>query len=258
MRLLKAIEMADRLCPNPYTQEEKIRWCEEVTAGIRRDVKKVYNTLTYHLSGEEKVELPDGLVFENVEAAYLDGEPLSKVDLRSFAAELCLPPGRHGALTLVVLDPPDPVRQITLQGEFDLSENFIKMADPPFLPGDTLQWVYLPSADAEPDWSASEECYVVDCVYDGIMLDQDTFTPQTGAPLALRRCIDDVTEIDEAPYDGMYVEYLLAKMALYQHDYTSYSAHMAQYNSLYDNLRREYRSRAPLNPLAGFRNYWQA
>ena len=80
MRLLKAIEMADRLCPNPYTQEEKIRWCEEVTAGIRRDVKKVYNTLTYHLSGEEKVELPDGLVFENVEAAYLDGEPLSKVD----------------------------------------------------------------------------------------------------------------------------------------------------------------------------------
>ena len=54
----------------------------------------------------------------------------------------------------------------------------------------------------------------------------------------------------------MYIEYILAKMALYQRDFTGYNAHMVQYNQLFDGLRREYKNRAPLNPLASFKNYW--
>ena len=78
---------------------------------------------------------------------------------------------------------------------------------------------------------------------------------ETGAKLAIRRIPDDVTAIDEKPYDGMYIEYLLAKMALYQHDYVGYNAHMTQYNTIYETLRREYKTRNPLSSLAKFRNY---
>ena len=108
-----------------------------------------------------------------------------------------------------------------------------------------------------PDWTQAQRCYVLDLAYDGLVVEDGAFTPQTAAPLALRRVIDDVTEIDELPYDGMYVEYLLAKMALYQHDYTGYQAHMTQYNTLYDGLRRDYKSRAPAGGVSALHRYWK-
>lgn len=255
MQLMKVIEMADALCPNPYTFEEKLRWCDEVTAGIRRDIKKVYTTVETTVSSPADIQLPEGLSFEDVEVAYLNGQPMDKLDFRSFLADRAAV-STPGKLKLVFLEQPQPVRNMEIQGEFDLSENFIKLTEPPFVAGDTLEWVVLESPEDTPDWSQAEVCYVLDAVYDGIVVGEDTFTPQTAAPLALRRVIDDHTEVDEAPYDSMYVEYLLAKMALYQHDYTAYGAHMAQYNTLYEGLRRDYKTRSTLNPLSGFRRYW--
>ena len=49
--------------------------------------------------------------------------------------------------------------------------------------------------------------------------------------------LDDETEADP-PYDRLYIEYVLAKMALYQHDYDAYSAHMTQYNNLYSEYKK--------------------
>ena len=89
------------------------------------------------------------------------------------------------------------------------------------------------------------------------MVEDNTFSPQTAMPLAIRRVFDDVTEIDEIPYDNLYVEYILAKMAFYQQDYTAYNAHIDQYNILWDNLRRDYKSRAPLSDVSNFHKFWQ-
>ena len=254
MKLLHAIDMADSLCPNAFTLEEKLRWCEEVTAGIRRDIKKVYTSIETTAGGGKDIDWPDNFTFEDLELAFWNGTPMDKLDLRSFLAD----PSQFstpGKLRLVFLEQPQPVRQIAVQGEFDLSENFIKMPDSPFEAGDFLEWVALPAKDAEPDWSNPNSCCVIDRVYDGLLFDEDIFIPQTAAPLALRRIIDDCTE-EDIPYDSMYVEYLLAKMALYQHDYSAYGAHMAQYNNLYDTLRRDFKSRNPLSTMAGFRHYW--
>ena len=45
MEVMRAIESADALCPNHYTIEEKLMWCDEVTAEIRRSVIKVYDMI---------------------------------------------------------------------------------------------------------------------------------------------------------------------------------------------------------------------
>ena len=255
MELLKAIEIADSLCPNPYTQEEKLRWCEEVSAVIRREIKKIYDVVETKVSADGDVVIPDEIPFEDIEAAYVNGRYMDKLDFRSFAATGYK--GSSAVLKLVYLTRPEPVRNICISGKFDISENYIKMDLPPFIPEDCLEWVILEGTDAEPDWSNAQRCYVLERTYDGLLVDEGAFTPQTAADMVIRRVIDDVTEIDEPAYDGMYVEYLLAKMALYQHDYTGYNAHMAQYNIIYDSLRRDYKSRAPLNGLSVFRNYWQ-
>lgn len=258
MELRKVIEAADALCPNPYTQEEKLRWCDEVSAGIRREIKKVYDTIETTVTGSGELELPDDISFEDIETAYLDGKRLDKLDFRNFArCGLPREPRRPMRLKLVFLTRAQPVRHVSLTGTFDLGENFIKMDAPPFYPGDCMEWVLLSSAEEAPDWPQAQRCYVLDLAYDGLVVEDGAFTPQTAAPLALRRVIDDVTEIDELPYDGMYVEYLLAKMALYQHDYTGYQAHMTQYNTLYDGLRRDYKSRAPAGGVSALHSYWK-
>ena len=255
MELLKAIEIADNLCPNPYTQEEKLLWCRELSELIRREVKKQYDFAMTTISDTGEIILPDGISFEDIEAAYIDGKYMSKLDLRSFLAEPKVRPG-SASVKLIYLTHPEPVRSICISGKFDLSENFIKIDTPPFIPGDTLEYVILDDAAQEPDWSSCKTCMVLDIVYDGLVTESDAFTPQTAADMYIRRVIDDVTETDSDAYDNIYIEYLLAKMALYQHDYSGYNAHITQYNILYDALRKDYKNRSPLNELSVFKNYW--
>lgn len=255
MELLKAIEIADKLCPNPYTQEEKLLWCQELSAIIRREIKKEYDFAMTTISDTGEIILPDGICFEDIEAAYIDGIYMSKLDMRSFLAEPTVRPG-SATVKLIYLTRPYPVRNICISGKFDLSENFIKIDTPPFIPGDTLEYVILEDDSQVPGWDNCKTCQVLDIVYDGLVTESDAFTPQTAANMHIRRVIDDVTETDTDAYDNIYVEYLLAKMAMYQHDYSGYNAHIAQYNILYDGLKKDYKNRSPLNELSVFKNYW--
>ncbi len=255
MKLSDAILAADRLCPNSYTREEKLGWCNEVSAALRREVLKQYESLETAVSENGIAELPEGVSVEDIEVAYLDGKPLSKLDLRSFLVDRFPRGSEAKTLRLVVLTKPEPAEELWISGTFDVSENFIKMEVSPFRQGDLLEWVTY-SGSGEPNWGNANSFYVLDTVYDGLMVEDDTFTAQTGANLAIRRVLEDVTEIDEAPYDRMYVEYILAKIALYQRDYTAYNAHISEYNHLLDSLRRDQKSRAPMNTVAQFRRYW--
>ncbi len=258
MELLQVIQTADSLCPNPYSREEKLRWCDEVSAGIRREIKKIYNTVETVVHGPEELVLPDDIDFADIETAYINGRLMDKLDFRSFAAGT-IPTGVSfpARIKLVFLTRAMPVRMVNLKGNFDVSENFIQLDSPELYPGDCIEWVLLENLEEEPDWSRANRTYIIDQVYDGLMVEENTFTPQTGAPLAIRRVIDDLTEIDELPYESMYIEYLLAKMAMYQRDYTGYNAHMTQYNLLWEGLRRDYKTRAPFNPVSSLRNYWE-
>ncbi|MBO5364904.1 MAG: hypothetical protein J6A56_05525 [Clostridia bacterium] len=258
MELLQVIQTADALCPNPYTREEKLRWCDEVSAGIRREIKKIYNTVETMVTQPGELVLPDDICFEDIETAYINGKVMDKLDFRSFAAGN-VPAGVSfpAKITLVYLTRAMPVRQVNLKGCYDLSENFIKLDSVELYPGDCIEWVLLENLSQEPDWREATRTYIIDQVYDGLVVEENTFVPQTGAPLAIRRVIDDLTEIDELPYESMYIEYLLAKMALYQRDFTGYSAHTAQYNLLFEGLKRDYKTRAPMNTVSGFRKYWQ-
>lgn len=262
MEIMKAIALADGFCPNPFSLEEKLGWCDEVSAGLRRSPKQIYDTIECTVRGPEELQLPDDIAFEDVEHLYLGGRPLEKSDFRTFG---CLSPEalaqrgfsfhRPLQLKVVYLSMPAPIRHIELTGTFDLSENYIKMDAPPFIEGDEVLYVPLEDLEDTPDWTAAQRFYVMEAHIDGLTTAEDAFTPQTAAKLALRRVIDDETEVG-APYDVMYVEYLLAKMAHYQHDYEGYAAHTAQYNSLLETYRRECGLRRPLNKMPHWRNYW--
>lgn len=259
MKLMKAIEAADALCPNHYTLEEKIGWCDEVSAEIRRTVLKKYDVIETEVDSYGNVVLPADIPAERAEMVFCDGKLLNKHDFRSFFAradEDDIRPVRPSKLRVVYLTLPDRVRYIDIRGEFNTGDNYIEIDLPPFKEGDMIEICSLGEIDtAEPDWDNCKCAYVMEAYLDKIILDSDILTPETSSKLAIRRVIDDVTEADEAPYDSMYIEYLLAKYALYQHDYPGYNAHMTQYQCLFEAMRRDTITRRPLTSQVRFKNY---
>ncbi len=258
MEILRAIERADALCPNPYTLEEKLCWCDEVTAQLRREIIKVYDMIETEIDETGNVVLPDDIPFERVENLFYGNQVLEKQDFRSFMSRLSDTDIKYSIprkIRAVYLDLPKPVLRLEIKGEFNTSENIIEITASPFAEGDKIEICALSDINDEPEWETSKCAYIVERFNDKILLDGDMLEAQTMAPLAIRRVITDFTAIDEAPYDSMYIEYILAKMALYQHDYTGYNAHMTQYNSLYETLRREYKTRSPLTNQVNFKNY---
>lgn len=258
MKIMKAIEKADALCPNPYTLEEKLDWCDEVTAEIRRNILKEYDVIETNVNSRGELDLPDDIPFDRIEVVYIGNQTLSKQDFRSFVQnhdECSVSFGIPKRLKLVCLRIPPKIRNIDIRGEFNTGENYIEMEMPEFKEGDKIEIAELDNASDTVDWSTVISAYVIESSLDKIILDRDALTAQTAAKLAIRRVIDDETAAADAPYDSMYTEYILAKMALYQHDYVGYDAHMTQYNCLFESMRRELKTRCPMNEQVRFKNY---
>lgn len=263
MLIKEAIKFADDLSPNQYTLEEKLFWCNEVSTAIRRNVKKHYSTLETVINCSGDIELPDDIHFSDIEMIFIDGMPIQKSDFRSlpflnngqifnqFGVDLSKPK----IMRIIYLIMPKPVTDICIKGKFKTDVNRIYGTELPFSEGDLIKHMRLNDFDDKPDWSKSSEAYVQYNNGEYIELTHDILTAETESYLAIKRVIDDETEAD-SPYDRMYIEYILAKISLYQHDYETYSAHTAQYNNIFDEFRREFKTRNPLSDMCAFRNYW--
>ena len=215
MDILRAIERADALCPNPYTLDEKISWCDEVTAQLRRNVIKIYDVIETQINEYGEITLPDNIPFERVEIVYVGETRFDKYDFRSFAQKIAdggIKDERLKRLRVVYLTMPIPIRTPDIRGEFNTGTDTIEINDPPFIEGDRIEIVILESPKNEPDWSGAVTANVMEVREDMLLLDREVLEAQTGACLAIRRVIDDCTEIDEAPYDSMYIEYILKIM----------------------------------------------
>ena len=246
MKILKAIEKADALCPNKYSVEEKIEWCDELSADLKRNIIKEYEVIETKGSSRGEITLPEGIDVNNIECVYIGDTLIEKQDFRSFmvgASDLNVCSKK---IKLVCLKQPKRIRTTEIAGVFNTGSNFIEITLAPFVIGDKIQIT---------DDGVNYESYVLEVQPEKIILEEDVLTPKTGANLTIKRIVTDETAVDYPPYDSMYVEFLLAKMALYQHDYAGYNAHMVQYNSLYDSLRRDYKTRNPLTTITNLKNY---
>lgn len=258
MEILRAIERADALLPNPYNLEEKLCWCDEVSSEIRRYIIKQYDILETTIDKNGEIVLPPDITFDLVEQIIFNNQTYEKQDFRSLnpAAAVKYDSSFTGdKLSLVYLVLPKPIRNTDIRGEFNTSENVIEIENAPFYEGDKIQIAVLSDLNEAVDYSSSTNAYVLEVADDKIILDRDAIEAQTAAKLAIRRVIDDLTVVDSAPYDRMYIEYILAKVSLYQHDYSGYNAHMTQYNSLFEAARREFITRSPLTAKLRFKNY---
>ena len=282
MLITEVIRRVDEVYPNTYTEDEKFRWCDEVSAEVTQEIKKVYTQVSCRVYENDFIELPQNVSIEQVKYLFIDGRMQDKEEfLKRFHVcpyGVCEQEGIPEAgiqVQLVFLPEHQPIRREVLRVSCDLvpdswedeceepyeGEKFPKaytgtftFYGPDVSAGDNLEVVQTEAEN--PDWSTAKVYYVLGCDFEGTHVACDTeITEAKNKPYVMRRKLLDKTVVPP-PYDKMYVEYVLAQITYFQHDYDEYNLHLSNYLSIFDAYAKWYKNSNPLDKCAKLRNFW--
>jgi hypothetical protein len=240
MKITEAIGRADALYPNSYTREEKLNWAYELTAMIYEQYKKTYDSVELY-GGMEGIQLPPSVLEEDVEGLYVDGVWYDKVDARSFEDLL----GRDAAVKIVYKVRPEPYEEPIYEGSYLVHNNGITIPDTYFRVGDRLRITH----------GESEEIYTVMDTEGKTYFFKEDFTFQGETELTVQKLVTADTPVPP-PYDSMYVDFLLGKIAYCQNDYEEQNKHMTQLNAKLGEYANWYKQTNPVKTGVAFRAMW--
>lgn len=240
MKIMEAIGRADALYPNSYTREEKLNWAYELTAMIYEQYKKTYDSVELY-GGMEGIQLPPSVLEEDVEGLYVDGVWYDKVDARSFEDLL----GRDAAVKIVYKVRPEPYEEPIYEGSYLVHNNGITIPDTYFRVGDRLRITH----------GESEEIYTVMDTEGETYFFKEDFTFQGETELTVQKLVTADTPVPP-PYDSMYVDFLLGKIAYCQNDYEEQNKHMTQFNAKLGEYANWYKQTNPVKTGVAFRAMW--
>ena len=258
------INRVNKLYPSEYSALEMYQWCDEVSAMLAVEDRQIYREII--LSYLPQILLPEGVGFEYITNVYaVSGGreyELTKRDWRTIPYHgrnlLEVLPGCD-RLRIVYAMPYTPLRVIIYEGaiELDKTNNTIHIIDNEFMPGDTLvikisdneyiENVHVLASAADPDDLRSTFLTINDGALDGASVTEIT----SGK---IQRVVTDKTLCD-APYEVMYIDYIRAMIAKFQHDTAGYNQHISSFNSRLAAYRRWLVDKLPYDD-AKFINYW--
>lgn len=238
MYINEAISAADKYYPNEYELPEKYLWCDEVSSMLAIEDRRVYKEKRLPIARDGTVLLPENVSIEYIDKVIYKGKELAKQDDRTFGRAItvngyCVGEGDGDFVTVVYLVPYEPIRLIKYNGDVIINNenNSVKIKSCEFIIGDTLilqsgdtTVTDIPLLDIECDINA-EYPYTLIC--GGGYLDE---LSDENSNCIITRYVTDKTVCD-APFDGMYVDYLLAKINMHQRDIPAYNQHITAFNS---------------------------
>ena len=244
MTVDEAIKSADRLYPNRYTVEEKLRWCREVSAAIRNEIKKIYDFIVTDTDGLRDVI--DRVGFDRVESIITGEKTHPKTDVRSWYNDgrRMLPVDFRGKIKVVYLTVPEDYRYVTYRGDAQIREGVLVLPEKCGLEtGDVIDVSY----------GGKDATFTIVGDEDGYYLGDDTIDYEGEISFEKRMC--EELECD-SPYDMMYVDFIIGKICYYQGDYENYNQHMSQYNSKISMYKRWRKEREAYGNMQNLRGYW--
>lgn len=241
--------------PSEYGTGELYTWCNEVSAMLAVDDRIVYREIRPPLADDGTILLPDGVRMENVVRIF-DGA--RELKLRPHRPPKAGRKAARGDVTVIYEEPYRPIRLVKYSGAatVDAARDRLYIHDCEFISGDTLSLtaggvtypgIPLISVEYDPDDPRGYILTVGEGALSGI-----TGTDYENAEIS--RAVTDKTVCD-APYDMMYVDYLLAKIAQYQRDAAAYTASIAAFNSALSQYKSWLTARMP-HRSDNFKNYW--
>ncbi|MBQ7975291.1 MAG: hypothetical protein IJ300_06350 [Clostridia bacterium] len=232
MYISDVIEQAKALHPSEYTVPEYLRWCDELSSDIRKNYCFVYDKITVH---SPEILLPEGVSVNEISKITADGKELKKTDLRDFGIEyeyglqgrtIKKTDGTASDFEIVYAVPHTPTRYINEDGTAVFSGNSFSCGSPVFVTGDTVKIT---------DGDEAYTVHITD-VDDGVFFYSGAEIPEGERQVHFYREITEKTLIP-APYDTAYMDYVNAKVSMYQGDSAAYRTFTEQYNEKMKDYR---------------------
>lgn len=242
MYINDVIDRVEQLKPSEYNVSEMYMWCDEVSSMLTVEDRRCYKSIRLRTAPDGSLLLPENVNIEHVVFIKYGKEIIHKCDLRScgygriFRPETPFKSLPNTLTEVCYLAPYEPIRLVKYKGEItiDADNDTIVMSDCEFVPGDTLIIEIngvvsgsVPLLDVDfADNDDTRRSFVL-TVGEGSL---DGLSENHSDTAVVRRIITETTVCD-APYDSMYVDYIHAKIALYQGDTSDYNQFMASFNS---------------------------
>ena len=215
MNIGEVIQAADRLYPNNYDIREKLGWCSDVSHTIRNEVNKRYDFV--RCDADEVCGVMEEIGFDRVQSVMTKDRIFRKTNVRSWTSGL--PDDVRGEVRVVYLIDSVPFRYAEYNGDIKIKNNFIVCeGQHMFKNGDVL---LVGIEGYENDF----EVAVVQ-TGDSMQISGENLPDYSGEAVIVKKLCDELECC--APYDYMYVDYLIGKMCFYQNDYESCNQHMAR------------------------------
>lgn len=231
MYISDVIEQAKALFPSEYTAQEYLKWCDELSADIRKNYDIVYDKFTVNSS---EVLLPEEISVNEIAKIIADGKELKKTDLRDFGfiyeygeegRTIKKADGIPSEFEIIYAVPHYPTRYINEEGIAVFSGNRFT-CDKPFLTGDTVKIT---------DGGKEYTVHITDMEND-VFFYGGAEIPDGEREVSFCREITEKT-LMPAPYDTAYIDFVNAKVAMYQGDNAAYRSFMEQYNEKMKDYR---------------------
>ena len=228
MYIGEVIRRARSYCPSEFDTDEMYAWCDEVSAMLAIEDRNVFSKITLTPDKDGCVLLPEGVRFENIVSASVQGRVLKKQDMRHIQGvrvevKSSLP------VEFVFLVPYSPIRRVRYSGEIRVSGDRVYIKSCAFVPGDCIR-INSGAETAVLDVGVGDNEYYIEVTPSSV-----TDIPDGDG--IIERIVTEKTVCD-APYDGMYIDYILAKISMYQRDYKTYNQFMTAFNSRLDAYKR--------------------
>ena len=226
MHLTKAIEAAKALRPDEYTVEEYISWCNELSCDLFLNYDKKFRKITAH--GKKEIMLPENVDIYMIEKVTADGREIRKTDLYDFSnrymyyehgRSVFKVPDSVNNIEIVYQEPYEPVRCINETVTVRADSETFETEDIGIYMGDTLIFT-----KDEKEYTVA----VISCEGNTYTYSGDTL-PSGTDEYNIRREIQEIT-VCPAPFDYMYIDFLIAKSCLYSGDTNAYKNHMAAFS----------------------------
>ena len=224
MYIGEVIRRAQSYCPSEYDTEEMYLWCDEVSSMLAIEDRNVFVRETLVPDNDGNILLPSGVEFENIFSVIVDGKELRKEDLRSVRSIK----GCNLPAEVTYLKPYSPIRVVVYNGyvQVDKVQSCMIINENAFKEGDSV----IVEANG-----LSAEVQILDvqmkdgkfCLYTSHGSLDDMPNTYTGR---LERIVTEKTVCD-APYDAMYIDYIIAKICMFQRDFETYNQFMVSFNS---------------------------
>lgn len=263
MYINEVIRLAQNYYPSEFNPTDMYIWCNEVSSMITAEDRTTYHEKKLTVASDGTILLPRGVGFENIERITDGVNEYRKDDIRNIASSAISIPSNTESVYVTYSVPYEPIRLVKYRGRAYVYDKAgeISISENEFVPGDT---VIMQIAPDTPSSNTISDISVIDIQYNesASELRHTLYVPESAISgnsgdyddVIITRVVTDKTVCD-APFDSMYVDYVLAKINQYQRDINSYNQHITAFNSRLASYKQWLVDKMPQKDIK-FKNWW--